>query len=163
LRCEEKYSLAGGANVGSAKHPTGTPKIPGKASQRRNTVLPHRAQNDDSIHRPEAAVRRQLRCSPSIATTADSEKNEVYVNALPESFWHAEQLHAWTLWGAALSVTVRLPQLHEAVREIGSRRSLSMVMSKILFAVTASVVSNYQFDRVQKSLIDAAAERICRI
>jgi hypothetical protein len=128
--------LAGAANVGSAKHPTGTPKIPGKACQRRNTVLPHRVQNDESTHRPEVPFRRQLRCSPSIATTADSGKNEVYVNALPESLWHDEQLHAWTLWGAELSVTVRLPQLHAATREIGSGRSLSVLMSKVLSALT---------------------------
>jgi hypothetical protein len=66
----------------------------GRASQCLKAVAPQFGQKDDSIHLPEFAIRRQLRYSPSMATSADFEKNDVYVNALPESFWQAEQLHA---------------------------------------------------------------------
>jgi hypothetical protein len=51
--------------------------MPGSASQRLKTVAPQVGQNDESVHRPELVIRRQLRYSPSIATTADSGKNAV--------------------------------------------------------------------------------------
>jgi hypothetical protein len=93
-RCEEKYSFAGGTNVGSAKQPTGTPNTPGRTSQRLKTVVPHVGQKNESSHLPESAIRRHLRWSPLMPTTADSEKKAVYVKALPESLWHAKQLQA---------------------------------------------------------------------